>query len=251
VAEGTKPTEDGIVSGDGFDDRPAGGGDYRSEYPPPRYPPLLKPSEHERAKKHSRNPLDRLTAGLPRPWRIAIDWIVTIAGAIAIVLAIKAWVVNPYRIPSSSMEPTLHCARPGQGCEARLSDRVLANRFIYHFRDPHRGEIVVFNTPKKAQEMCGASGTFVKRLIGLPGDTVRERDGFVYINGRRLNEPYIKADRRDHDTQTWHVPQGQYFFMGDNRNESCDSRRWGSVPRKNLIGKVFATYWPPNRISFH
>ncbi|MFL5923142.1 MAG: signal peptidase I [Gaiellaceae bacterium] len=254
MAEGTEPTEDGVVSGDGFDDRPAGGGDYRSEYPPPRYPPVLKPSEHERAKQHTRNPLDRLTAGLPRPWRIAIDWIVTIVGAIAIVLAIKAWVVNPYRIPSSSMEPTLHCARPGQGCEARLSDRVLANRFIYHFRDPKRGEIVVFNTPKKAQEMCGASGTFVKRLIGLPGDTVSERDGGnVYINGKHLNESYIKPDRRAHDstTGTWHVPKEEYFFMGDNRGESCDSRRWGPVPRKNLIGKVFATYWPPNRISLH
>ena len=159
------------------DDRPTD--DYRSEYPTPSYPPLLQPSQQE---QHSHNPLDRLTAGLPRPWRIAIDWIVTIAGAIAIVLAIKAWVVNPYRIPSSSMEPTLHCARPGQGCEARLSDRVLANRFIYHFRDPKRGEIVVFNTPPAAQEMCGASGTFVKRLIGLPGETVTERDGgFVYI----------------------------------------------------------------------
>ena len=252
MAEGTEPTEDRTVSGDGYDDRPTGGGDYRSEYPPPRYPPVLQPSEHERAQKHSRNPLDRLTAGLPRPWRIAIDWIVTIVGAIAIVLAIKAWVVNPYRIPSSSMEPTLHCARPGQGCEAGLSDRVLANRFIYHFRDPRRGEIIVFNTPKAAQEMCGASGTFVKRLIGLPGETVTERTGGnIYVDGKKLNESYIKPDRKAHDstTGTWHVPNGEYFFMGDNRGESCDSRRWGSVPRKNLIGKVFATYWPPNRIS--
>jgi signal peptidase I len=261
VAEGTESPEDRVVSGDGFDERTReeprirepNPDDYRSEYPTPRYPPLLS-SPEARPQHHSRNPLDRLTAGLPRPWRIAIDWIVTIAGAIGIVLAIKAWVVNPYRIPSSSMEPTLHCARPGEGCEARLSDRVLANRFIYHFRSPHRGEIVVFNTPKAAQQMCGASGTFVKRLIGLPGDTVTERTGgFVYINGKRLDEPYLKADRRSHDstTGTWHVPNGDYFFMGDNRGQSCDSRRWGSVPRKNLIGKVFATYWPPNRISLH
>jgi signal peptidase I len=198
-----------------------------------------------------RNPIDRLTAGLPRPWRIAIDWIVTIAGAVGIVLAIKAWVVNPYRIPSSSMEPTLHCARPGPGCEARLSDRVLANRFIYHFRSPHRGEIIVFNTPKAAQNRCGASGTFVKRLIGLPGETVHESNGTVFIDGRRLNEPYVKPDRRDHETGTWRVGKGAYFFMGDNRSQSCDSRRWGSVPRKDLIGEVFATYWPPTRISFH
>ncbi|HEY6835018.1 MAG TPA: signal peptidase I, partial [Gaiellaceae bacterium] len=198
------------------------------------------------------NPLDRMTAGLPRPWRIAIDWIVTIAGAILIVLAIKEWVVNPYRIPSSSMEPTLHCARPGTGCEARLSDRVLANRFIYHFRSPHRGEVIVFNTPKAAAEAaCNASGTFVKRLIGLPGETVKEKNGFIFINGKALSEPYIQSSRRDHQSGTWFVPKGHYFFMGDNRRESCDSRRWGSVPRKSLIGEVFMTYWPPNRISFH
>src|SRR5436309_12678585 len=88
-------------------------------------------------KKKSRNPVDRLFPNLPHGWRVAIDWIVTIVGAVAIVLAIKAWVVNPYRIPSSSMEPTLHCARPATGCEASTSDRVLANRFIYHFHPPH------------------------------------------------------------------------------------------------------------------
>ena len=103
--------------------------------------------------------------------RVTIDWAVTIIGAIAIVLAIKAWVVNPYRIPSSSMEPTLHCARPNSGCEARFSDRVLANRFIYHLREPARGDIVVFKTPKAAEAKCGAGGTFVKRLVGLPGET--------------------------------------------------------------------------------
>ena len=221
--------------------------------PPPPIPeaPTAADREAER-RRSSRNPLDRLTAGLPRAWRIAIDWIVTIAGAILIVLAIKAWVVNPYRIPSSSMEPTLHCARPGAGCEARLSDRVLANRFIYHFRSPHRGEIIVFNTPTAAaEEACNASGTFVKRLIGLPGDTVTYRNNVLSINGKVIKEPYIKPGRAGGRQDTWHVPGGQYFFMGDNRKESCDSRAWGSVPRKNIIGEVFMTYWPPNRISFH
>lgn len=213
-------------------------------------------------KRKSRNPIDRLFPNLPHGWRVALDWIVTIAGAVAIVLAIKAWVVNPYRIPSSSMEPTLHCARPGQGCESNTSDRVLANRFIYHFRDPRRGEIVVFHTPPLAKVKCGGGGgTFVKRLIGLPGEVWEERAGYVYINGNKLNEPYIHPDRRDTQSYTLknippigtmtRIPKDMYLMMGDNRSSSCDSRVWGLVPRKNLIGEVFATYWPPSRISFH
>jgi signal peptidase I len=208
----------------------------------------------EPPRKHSRNPVDRLTQGLPHGLRVTVDWVVTIAGAIAIVLAIKAWVVNPYRIPSSSMEPTLHCAQPAHGCESRFSDRVLANRFIYHFRNPKRGEIIVFQTPPAARARCGAGGTFVKRLIGLPGERLELRleqgQSYVYIDGKRLDEPYIARNRRDsRGPETFRVPQGQYFMMGDNRSQSCDSREWGTVPRKNLIGKVFATYWPPNRIS--
>jgi len=216
---------------------------------PTTVPPVLKEAE-----KLPRNPVARLTHKLPRPYRIALDWVLTIAGAVAIVLAIKAWVVNPYRIPSSSMEPTLHCARgssqSNNGCEAHFSDRVLANRFIYHFRDPHRGEIVVFNTPPRAKIECGAGGTFVKRLIGLPGERVQEKNGFFYINGKKIDDTgYIKPGRRDDRTDGGRtIPKNSYFFVGDNRTQSCDSRRWGSVPRGNLIGPVFAIYWPPTRL---
>ncbi len=228
------------------------------ESPPPPAPPFSWPSSPPTPRESQddyHHPLDRVTGRLPRRMRIAVDWIVTIVGAIAIVLAIKAWVVNPYRIPSSSMEATLHCARPAPGCEARFSDRVLANRFIYHFRDPQRGDVIVFQTPPAAKAKCGAGGTFVKRIVGLPKERVQMRlkrgAAYVYVNGKRLDEPYIENDRRDiGPEETYRVPAGHYFVMGDNRSQSCDSRVWGSVPRDNIIGEVFMTYWPPQRISF-
>ncbi len=230
--------------------------------PPPPAPPFSWPPSPSSAlgsgagaEDDYHHPLDRVTGRLPRRLRIAVDWVVTIVGAIAIVLAIKAWIVNPYRIPSSSMEPTLHCARPAPGCEARFSDRVLANRFIFHFRDPHRGDVIVFETPPAAKKKCGAGGTFVKRIIGLPNERVQVRlrrgAAYVFIDGKRLDEPYIEHDRRDiGPEETFRVPAASYFVMGDNRSQSCDSRVWGSVPRNNIIGKVFMTYWPPQRIAF-
>ena len=117
--------------------------------------------------------------------------------------------------------------------------------------DPKRGEVVVFKVPAVAKERCGAGGVFVKRIIGLPGELWEERHGYVYINGKKLNEPYIKADRRDTETiPSKTIAAGQYLMLGDNRASSCDSRRWGTVPRKNLIGPVFAVYWPPSRLGF-
>ena len=168
-----------------------------------------------------RDPLGRLFPRLPREVRVALDWVLTIAGAVVIVLALKMWVVNPYRIPSSSMEPTLHCAKPGLGCEApgasstgpTASSRTASSTAS---AIPKRGEIIVFKTPPEAQVRCGAGGTFVKRLIGLPGEVVSERDGFVYINGAQLQEPYIKPDRRDHEPPRTLAadPEGRLLLHG-------------------------------------
>jgi signal peptidase I len=205
-----------------------------------------------------RGPLERLFPNLTRRQRSILDWALTIVFAVLIVFGLKAWVVNPYRIPSASMEPALHCARPSDGCEAGSSDRVLANRFIYHFRDPKRKEIVVFNAPERAAIVC-EKGVYVKRIIGVPGDRWEERNGYVYIDGKRLDEPYVQPDRRDHESLELSdilpgataIPDGKYLMMGDNRSQSCDSRRWGLVPRSAIIGEVFFTYWPLGRISTH
>jgi signal peptidase I len=179
-----------------------------------------------------------------RAMRRVLDWALTIAAAVAFVLVFEAEVAKPFRVPSASMETTLHCARPGPNCTGTFNDRVIANRLAYRFGDPKRGQIVVFEAPKDA---CGVGGTFVKRLIGLPGDTVSEVNGFVYVDGHPLHEPYVQPDLRDHLTQSWHVPAGHYFFMGDDRINSCDSRTWGSVPRSSLIGPIMLIYWPPDR----
>jgi len=191
-------------------------------------------------------------ARLPRRWRILLDWSLTIAVAVVAVLAFEAEVAKPFRIPSASMEPTLHCARPASGCLARFSDRVIALRLVYRFRDPRRGDIAVFKTPSAAARQCGEGhgGAFVKRIIGLPGDVVSERDGTLFVDGRRLAEPYVKPGFRDSDSGRWpRIAPGHYFVMGDNRRNSCDSRAWGTVPRGNLIGPVTLTYWPPTRLT--
>jgi signal peptidase I len=205
-----------------------------------------------------RGPIERLFPNLSDGPRVVIDWVLTIVGAVLIVLAVKSWVVNPYRIPSPSMEPTLHCARPEPQCEAGSSDRILANRFIYRFHSPRRGDIVVFHAPAAAKQEC-IGGIFVKRIIGLPGEAWSERRGVTYINGRRLAEPYIAPGRRDRDTKELidipplgtmrHIPPRLYLVEGDNRAHSCDSRVWGLVPRDNIIGKVVLTYWPPGRVG--
>lgn len=194
--------------------------------------------------------LDRSQSRLPTPLRTLIDWALTITLAIAGVLIFQAEVAKPYRIPSPSMEPTLHCAKPVRGCKSRVADRVIADRLIYRFHEPERGDIIVFESPPQVKGACDASGTFIKRIVGLPGESVSMRTGHVFINGVRLSEPYLRPAYRGDETGSWgRNPSGGYFVLGDNRAMSCDSRRWGVVPRANIIGRAEVTYWPPTRLG--
>ncbi len=192
--------------------------------------------------------LDRSLSRLPKPLRTVVDWALTITLAVIAVLAFQAEVAKPYRIPSPSMEPTLHCARPVGGCLSRVADRVIANRLVYRLHEPHRGDIVVFKAPARVKAACNAGGTFIKRIVGLPGEKLSMRNGFVWINGVSLVEPYLQESYRGRESGDWaRIPEDSYFVLGDNRTMSCDSRRWGPVRRDALIGRADAIYWPPTR----
>ena len=142
-----------------------------------------------------------------------------------------------FSVPASSMEPTIRCARPAPGCTAAKSDTV-RTRSATTFS---RGDIVVFETPRVASRLCGAGGTYVKRIVALPGETWSVRGGLVYVDGSRLPEPYVTKGRRSRDSHRRRkVPPDAYAVLGDNRQQSCDSRVWGHVPGENIRGKVVA-----------
>jgi signal peptidase I len=190
-----------------------------------------------------------------------LELVMIVAVALGLALAIQAFLVKPYRIPSGSMLPTL-----------KIGQRVLVNRLGNRFNDPKVGEIVVFHPPSGAEgtgDTCGnpdhpagtacdkptsekASVNFIKRVVGLPGDKLSIKNGHVIRNGQREADSYIApcaGGSACNLPQTITVPPGHYFMMGDNRGESDDSRFWGPVPRKWIIGGAFATYWPPKQVG--
>ncbi len=190
-----------------------------------------------------------------------LELVVTVAVAVGLALLIQAFIVKPYRIPTPSMVPTLD-----------VGQRILANRLI---DKPSVGDIVVFHPPKGADPptpVCGnvnqggghsqacdtptpqqSSQTFIKRVVGGPGDRIQIVNGHVIRNGVREKDSYIEPCGTDSSCNFRTpivVPPGYYFMMGDNRGSSDDSRFWGPVPDKWVIGVAFFTYWPPDRIGF-
>lgn len=183
--------------------------------------------------------------------RSLVDYSVVVLAAILITVFVQAYVVKPYRIPSKSMESTL-----------LVGDRVLVDRLVYHFQEPQRGDVLVFEYPKDRDFV------FIKRVVGVPGDTLVVRGGALYVNGRRADESHVHRTGGHTDATTaagsiagttmrdpwslatpYTVPAGCYFVMGDNRGDSDDSRVWGVVPRDAVIGEGRITYWPLNRLG--
>lgn len=149
-------------------------------------------------------------------------------------------VSHPYigaTVLSASMEPTLHCARSlDRSCKSEVADLLLIE--LTGARSVQRGDLVSFRLPPSASRFCTGGGAVVKRVIALGGDHVAERDGRVFVNGRRLSEPYVPADERGHHSGRWVVPRGSLFVAGDDRRISCDSRYWGPVSRSRVQGRV-------------
>jgi signal peptidase I len=154
--------------------------------------------------------------------------------------------VRRFRIPSSAMEPTLHCARPAAGCLADTEDVVE----VRPEEEYERGDIVVFETSAAARIRCGAGGLFVKRIVGLPRERVAiTAGGVVLVNGRRLDESdYLEPGLRS-VAGRWKMGRDDYFLLGDNRPQSCDSRIWGPLPLENIVGSVVAINRPSGRIE--
>ena len=152
-----------------------------------------------------------------------------LVAAVAAVL-IVVFVVQPVKVEGTSMSP--HLAD---------QERIFVNKLSYRFSNIGRGDIVVFWYPRNPAK------SFIKRVIGVPGETVEIKQGVVFVDGLRLEEPYVRPEYVDHDYHTAKVPEGQYFVLGDRRNSSNDSRNWGCVPRRNIFGKAVFRYWPVSK----
>jgi signal peptidase I len=165
--------------------------------------------------------------------------------AVLVSLLIRTYVFQTFYIPSGSMEPTLH-----------IGDRIVVSKLSVEFGTIHIGDILVFKAPPAVVSQCGDDvADLVKRVIGLPGDHLTSKGNTIYVNGSPLKQPWThyepigKAIANSKGGPVV-VPKNQYFMMGDNEADSCDSRFWGTVPRSSVIGKVFLRIWPLDRIGF-
>ncbi len=203
-------------------------------------------------------PLDPAEAD-PSPWRLLIEIPVLVLVAALIAIFVKAFVAQAFFIPSASMEPQL-----------TAGDRVVVSRTAYELHEPRRGDVVVFDDPdadpddddsfvvlrwgRDALEAVGVvrpeDSELIKRVVGLPGETIEGRSDGVYIDGRHLHEPYLDDTVGPSVFPATTVPDAHVFVMGDNRTNSKDSRRFGPVPTDSIVGRALARVWPPGRLAY-
>jgi signal peptidase I len=165
-----------------------------------------------------------------------IAWVAVIVVALLISFGLRLFVVESFWIPSPSMEPTLH------GCHGCNNDRVLVDKISYRLHPIRRGDVVVFHRPK---EVVDPDKFLIKRVIGIPGDTVSGHDGKVWIGDRPLSEPYLNSKCGPQTPfRATTVPPGKIFVLGDNRCDSFDSRLFGSIPTSAVVGRAFLVVWP-------
>jgi signal peptidase I len=180
-------------------------------------------------------------------WAIELVGVVVVAVVIAVLL--RTFVVATYSIPSGSMEPTL-----------QIGDRIVVDKLSYHLHGVDAGNIIVFATPPEEDCAGPPVADLVKRVIGLPGQSISLSEGRVYIDGKPLAEPWLPPSVREETYpgpssqpyalhRAFHIPAGDVFVMGDNRTQSCDSRYWGPVPESTIVGKVDLRIWPLSRLG--
>ncbi len=166
-------------------------------------------------------------------WLFFLDFLETIVVSLAIFAVVYIFLFQPHQVDGRSMEPNFH-----------NGEYILTDKISYRLHSPNRGDVVVFHSPQDERV------DFIKRIIGIPSDTVKLVGGYVYLNGQRLEEPYINdpgqvlSGRYLREGDEIRVPDGQYLVMGDNRLHSSDSREWGLVTSAELVGRAFFRYWP-------
>lgn len=168
-----------------------------------------------------------------------LEWVAIIVIALVVSMLMRTFVVQTFFIPSGSMEPTL-----------QIGDRIIVSKLSVELGTINRGDILVFKSPPS--EHCGGTPVtdLVKRVIGLPGDTLTSIGNTIYVNGKALKETWPHIEPLLPAIGKVVVPANHYFMMGDNHPDSCDSRYWGSVPKSDVIGKVFLRVWPLGRFGF-
>jgi signal peptidase I len=184
-------------------------------------------------------PVEAVAVGGPEPEkrrRQGLEWIVLVVASLAVALVVRAFLIQAFYIPSESMLPTLH-----------KDDRVLVNKLSYRLHDVHRGDVIVFEAPPGTS--TSEVKDLIKRVVGLPGETIEGRAGEIYIDGKPLNEPYLSEAVRSREFPAKKVEPHRFWVLGDNRQDSKDSTFFGAIAENTIVGRAFVRIWPLDNLG--